>query len=111
MAQKLSWAAKRQTTRIEDEAYSLMDIFSVNMLLIYGEGSAAFVRLQEEIIKNSSDQSIFAWMLTSREDDGLLLAPSTSYFEHAKNVVRCSDYSIIELFVMTNAGLSIRIPS
>jgi hypothetical protein len=45
VAQKMSWAAKRQTTRIEDEAYSLMGIFSVNMLLLYGEGRAAFVRL------------------------------------------------------------------
>jgi len=110
VAQKMSWAAKRQTTRIEDEAYSLMGIFSVNMPLLYGEGRAAFLRLQEEIIKNSSDQSIFAWMSTSRDDDRLLLAPSTSCFEHAKSVVRVSDDSIIEPFAMTNAGLSIRIP-
>jgi hypothetical protein len=110
VAEKISWAAKRQTTRIEDEAYSLMGIFSVNMPLLYGEGSAAFVRLQEEIIKNSSDQSIFAWMSTSRDDDRLLLAPSTSCFEHAKSVIRCSGDSIVEPFAMTNAGLSIRIP-
>jgi hypothetical protein len=106
----MSWAAKRQTTRIEDEAYSLMGIFSVNMPLLYGEGRAAFVRLQEEIIKNSSDQSIFAWMSTSRFDDRLLLAPSTSCFEHAKSVVRCSGDGIVEPFAMTNTGLSIRIP-
>jgi hypothetical protein len=110
VAQKMSWAAKRQTTRIEDEAYSLMGIFDVNMPLLYGEGCAAFVRLQEEIIKNSSDQSIFAWMSTSRDDDRLLLAPSPSCFEHARSVVRCSGDSIVEPFAMTNAGLSIRIP-
>lgn len=110
MAQKMSWAAKRQTTRIEDEAYCLMGIFSVNMPLLYGEGRAAFERLQEEIIKNSSDQSIFAWMSASRVDDKLLLAPSPSYFEHARSVVRCSGDGIVEPFAMTNAELSIRIP-
>lgn len=29
--------------------------------MLYGEGSRAFLRLQEEIIKRSNDQSIFAW--------------------------------------------------
>ena len=31
------------------------------MPLLYGEGPRAFVRLQEEILKNSDDESIFAW--------------------------------------------------
>lgn len=58
---RMSWAAKRNTTRIEDRAYSLMGIFSVNMPIIYGEGEGAFTRLQLEIIKTSTDHSIFAW--------------------------------------------------
>ncbi|KAI1850726.1 hypothetical protein JX266_004008 [Neoarthrinium moseri] len=49
----------------EDQAYSLMGIFDVNMPLIYGEGAKAFRRLQEEIIKNSDDQSLFAWGIPS----------------------------------------------
>jgi hypothetical protein len=61
IAGRMSWAAKRQTTRIEDRAYSLMGIFDVNMPLLYGEGKKAFVRLQEEIMKTSDDQSLFAW--------------------------------------------------
>lgn len=61
VAAKMSWAAKRITTRLEDRAYSLMGIFDVNMPTIYGEGDKAFIRLQEEIIKKSSDHSIFAW--------------------------------------------------
>ncbi|EEU44562.1 uncharacterized protein NECHADRAFT_101749 [Fusarium vanettenii 77-13-4] len=60
-AQKLSWAATRETTRIEDRAYSLMGLFSVNMPLLYGEGNKAFFRLQMEILQSVSDQSIFAW--------------------------------------------------
>jgi hypothetical protein len=61
IARRMSWAAKRQTTRIEDLAYSLMGIFDINMPLLYGEGKKAFTRLQEEIMKTSDDQSLFAW--------------------------------------------------
>lgn len=61
VARRMSWAARRETTRVEDRAYSLLGIFGVHMLTIYGEGSNAFLRLQEEIIKAIPDQSIFAW--------------------------------------------------
>ena len=61
VAKKMSWAATRTTTRLEDRAYSLLGIFGVNMPTIYGEGANAFMRLQEEIMKKSDDQSIFAW--------------------------------------------------
>ncbi|KAF5528527.1 Vegetative incompatibility protein HET-E-1 [Colletotrichum aenigma] len=59
-AQIMSWASSRVTTRPEDQACCLLGLFGVNMPLLYGEGSKAFVRLQEEIIKISDDQSIFA---------------------------------------------------
>ena len=61
IAQRMSWAARRQTTRLEDEAYCLMGIFGINMPTLYGEGRAAFRRLQEEIMKKSIDTSLFAW--------------------------------------------------
>ncbi|KAE9365529.1 HET-domain-containing protein, partial [Stipitochalara longipes BDJ] len=61
VAQRMCWASRRQTTRIEDEAYSLMGIFGVHMPMLYGEAGHAFVRLQEEIIKKSTDHTIFAW--------------------------------------------------
>ncbi|KAI0629169.1 heterokaryon incompatibility protein-domain-containing protein [Trametes polyzona] len=61
VARRMSWASRRETKRPEDEAYSLMGIFGVKMPTIYGEGRAAFLRLQEEILKNIRDQSIFAW--------------------------------------------------
>lgn len=61
VAQRMSWAAKRKTSRIEDQAYCLMGLFEVNMPLLYGEGERAFRRLQEEIIRYSDDLSIFAW--------------------------------------------------
>lgn len=61
VAQRMSWAAHRETTRVEDRAYSLMGIFGVFMSPVYGEGHNAFLRLQEEIIRTIPDQSIFAW--------------------------------------------------
>jgi hypothetical protein len=65
VAQRLSWAAHRETTRIEDQAYSLLGIFDVNMPLLYGEEEKAFRRLQEEIIRSTADLSIFAWRMPS----------------------------------------------
>ncbi len=46
IATKMSWAALRETTRIKDIAYSLLGLFGINMLLLYGEGPKAFMRLQ-----------------------------------------------------------------
>ncbi|KAK0653028.1 heterokaryon incompatibility protein-domain-containing protein, partial [Cercophora newfieldiana] len=61
VAERFSWAAHRQTTREEDIAYCLMGFFDVHMPIMYGEGSKAFVRLQEQIWENSDDHTLFAW--------------------------------------------------
>ena len=61
VSQRLSWASRRQTTRVEDQAYSLLGIFDINMPALYGEGERAFRRLQEEIMRRIPDQSLFAW--------------------------------------------------
>ncbi|RPD54423.1 HET-domain-containing protein [Lentinus tigrinus ALCF2SS1-6] len=71
VARRMSWAARRETSREEDEAYSLMGIFGVNMPTTYGEGRYAFIRLQEEILKHIPDQTIFAW--------GPILTATTSH--------------------------------
>jgi hypothetical protein len=63
VANKMSLASDRQTTRTEDTAYCLLGLFDVNMPLLYGEGQKAFLRLQEEILKSSYDHSLFAWGL------------------------------------------------
>ncbi|KAE9364997.1 HET-domain-containing protein [Stipitochalara longipes BDJ] len=65
VAEKLSWASTRVTTRIEDLAYCLMGLFDVNMPLLYGEGHNAFLRLQLEIWSRTNDDSIFAWGMPS----------------------------------------------
>ncbi|CAI0651004.1 unnamed protein product [Colletotrichum noveboracense] len=61
VARRMSWASERTTTREEDRAYSLLGIFGVNMPMLYGEGSRAFMHLQEEIAKETNDLSLFAW--------------------------------------------------
>jgi hypothetical protein len=61
ITERMNWASKRETTRLEDMAYCLLGIFDINMPLLYGEGNKAFIRLQEEIIRSSVDLSIFGW--------------------------------------------------
>ena len=61
VARRMSWASRRVTRRIEDRAYSLMGIFGIHMPTIYGEGRHAFLRLQEEILKQLPDQTLFVW--------------------------------------------------
>ncbi|KAF5512349.1 Vegetative incompatibility protein HET-E-1 [Colletotrichum aenigma] len=65
VAQRMAWAAKRTTTKEEDIAYCLFGIFNVTIPMIYGEGNQAFTRLQEEIMKRTSDDSILAWGLAT----------------------------------------------
>lgn len=58
---RLWWAARRETTRVEDRAYSLLGLLDINMPLLYGEGEKAFARLQETFIKQTVDHSIITW--------------------------------------------------
>lgn len=71
VAQRMSWAASRETTRVEDQAYCLLGLFGVNMSPLYGEGKNAFRRLQEEIMKTSVDTTLFAWQCPSLAPAGL----------------------------------------
>ena len=81
IAQRMSWAAYRNTTRIEDEAYCLMGIFGINMPITYGEGDVAFYRLQEEIMKVCPDQTLFAWGIRVRLVNVLLWASINTHPE------------------------------
>lgn len=90
VAERMSWAAHRETTREEDIAYSLMGMFGVNMPLLYGEGRNSFIRLQEEIIKRTPDQTIFAWEFEI--DSGK--RPENSYGElHSVHFFASSPYN------------------
>ena len=50
VTERFLWGKKRETTRKEDKAYSLLGIFDIYMTPIYGEGrDNAFKRLRKEI--------------------------------------------------------------
>ncbi|OAQ59800.1 ankyrin repeat-containing protein [Pochonia chlamydosporia 170] len=113
LAQKMSWASKRKTTRPEDTAYCLLGIFNVNMPLLYGEGSKAFIRLQEEILKQSDDQTIFAWdaskLVSSRFNDVGALAQSPEFFEQSANI-SALPLPIGGKLSISNKGVDIELP-
>ncbi|KAJ8585788.1 hypothetical protein M405DRAFT_717465, partial [Rhizopogon salebrosus TDB-379] len=59
--ERMTWAARREMTRVEDVAYSLIGIFDVNLETSYGEGGErAFCRLIEAIMQGG-DPSVLNW--------------------------------------------------
>ncbi|OBT60606.1 hypothetical protein VE03_10038 [Pseudogymnoascus sp. 23342-1-I1] len=104
IAQRMSWASHRVTTRVEDTAYCLLGIFDVYMPMLYGEGKRAFLRLQEEIIKRSDDHTIFAWPIRLDDQPGLLADSPAAFADFAsdeKNVYkdRINGFRIISKFL------------
>ncbi|KAM3066325.1 hypothetical protein ACMFMG_003166 [Clarireedia jacksonii] len=126
IAKKMSWAARRTTTRVEDMAYSLMGIFGVYMSPLYGEGHYAFIRLQEAIMRSSNDHTIFAWttppvayLAHGFEHVSTMLALSPAQFVYSSNFkslshseqsqsLTCGGHKLD--FTITNAGLAICLP-
>ena len=114
VAQRMSWMSNRYTTRTEDKAYCLLGLFNVNMPLLYGEGENAWRRLQQEIIRTSNDESIFAWK--RHLDFGPLnslclqetLAPGPAYFALCGQVEKRRSF-IRPAYAITNRGLELRL--
>ncbi|KAJ6083029.1 hypothetical protein N7467_007164 [Penicillium canescens] len=112
VAKRMSWASTRETTRAEDRAYCLMGIFNVNMPLLYGEGDNAFIRLQEEIMKNSNDETLFAWESNgvSKKKPCGLLARSPKDFANSGDIFPISVSKDAMPFTATNRGVRIQSP-
>jgi hypothetical protein len=110
----MSWAAKRETTRVEDIAYSLLGIFNVNLPLLYGEQEKAFQRLQEEIIRSIADLSIFAWWC--KKENGVIdawalsgvLAKSPADF-YEGGIVKRMHLTDLRDFAITSVGIRTRL--
>lgn len=114
IAQRMSWASRRTTTKEEDIAYCLLGIFDVNMPLLYGEGLKAFQRLQEEIMKKYDDQSILAWGF-GREHTTLwsvstALAQSPLDFSHCGEITSRGAAASRDGFSMSQRGLRLDLP-
>lgn len=116
VSRRMSWASSRITTRTEDLAYCLLGIFDINMPLLYGEGSKSFIRLQEEIMKVSDDQTLFAWEPARRP---YIMASSATYSPFASSpdcFLYSGHYIPDDLaipqqhYFITNKGLSITLP-
>ncbi|KAF4865674.1 Vegetative incompatibility protein HET-E-1 [Colletotrichum siamense] len=108
VGERLSWLARRETTRLEDMAYCMLGIFGISMPLIYGEGSRAFMRLQEEILKVSDDHSLFCWSWSAFSGTGSLLASRPHAFEEASQFTP-RENNRPQPYSTTNAGLSIQL--
>ena len=117
VAQRMSWAAHRETTRIEDTAYCLLGIFGVHMPLLYGSENQAFRCLQQEIMKLDSDFSIFAWKrpLPANQADGQqlqeycgVLAGSPSVFSHCRSFVKGRRTHVRQEIQVSNGGITAR---
>lgn len=107
IARCMSWAAYRQTSRVEDMAYSLLVIFGVNMTLLYGEGAKSFLRLQEELCKQDTDLSLFAWTTPGkRQEYRGIFARSPSEFRECRFLKRAPAQTPYE-FTTSNRGLRI----
>jgi len=85
------------------------------MPLIYGEGNNAFRRLQEEIIKQSDDETIFAWFIpkeAAMRRESALLACSPSDFANSGSFVSSCHRNLLYSgsnfpYTVTNKGLRI----
>lgn len=118
VAQRMSWAAQRVTTRKEDLAYCLLGIFGVTMSMIYGEGGdQAFFRLQEQIMRTTRDDSILAWSLSLTEPipsnatevtPGTILAAAPSDFVNCRHIIS-REQSSTPLHSLDISGGSLRI--
>jgi hypothetical protein len=113
ISERMLWIAPRITTRVEDMAYCMFGLFDINMPLLYGEGPRAFIRLQEEIIRVSSDQTIFAWKKPAEipslvEETALAVSPRA--FLDAEKYQPMMPSRGTSPYAVTNMGLSIHCP-
>ncbi|KAL2881491.1 hypothetical protein SGCOL_003057 [Colletotrichum sp. CLE4] len=107
VAVRMSWAAHRRTTRIEDRAYSLLGLFDIHMPMIYGEGAEAFQRLRDEIAKETNDMSLFAWVAVDEEQRYRgIFAQELAEFTFCGNYTRANRLkSAQSAFSITNKGV------
>jgi len=124
LGRRLSWACGRSASRPEDVAYALAGICGVGGHLTprYGEGGrAAFLRLQEKILKTTTDMSILAWKRASADENAErndrvqifsgILADSPDDFRHfLLHPAAASPFESQCEITSNNRGLCLRAP-
>ena len=102
----MSWASKRQTTRIEDRAYCLIGLFHISLTIAYGEGQRAFSRLVEAIAAKNPSWDVFAWFGQPSVDHFALPSSPSSYSRFEADIAK--DRAGVRNFTITAYGLSLK---
>lgn len=117
IARRISWASKMTAPRTEDFAYALFGLFDISMPVTYGEGRKAFLKLQEEITKDTDDFSFVAWdSFGVQEYHGLFAyspacfsrfqqGPATPLRLNGEAQIHCAGITIQTSFLKTETGL------
>jgi hypothetical protein len=109
--QRMSWASKRKTTRIEDMVYCLIGMLDVSLSIAYSEGHMVFYRLQLQVMQHSDDKSLFAWQGEPSPPNSMLAAAPKCFVSTDSNSLMTE--SVEELsaadrpstYALTNIGL------
>lgn len=127
IATNVSWMAGRTTSCIEDIAYSMPGLFDIMMNLQYGEGQCVFVRPQYELLSSTTDESLFAWKMSSSAaseaydtessaetnwhgDECVILAPTSNWFRNYGNFSIEGGREIFRLPAFRAAQQGVKIP-
>lgn len=87
VAERMSWANSRNTTREEDMAYCLLGLFDINMPLLYGEGPEAFQRLQNELLRQGRGDSLLAYRDPFMRSTVPFLAGHPDFFADSHDII------------------------
>ncbi|KAG9309760.1 hypothetical protein JVU11DRAFT_10134 [Chiua virens] len=111
VAQRLSWAAGRRTTRIEDVAYALVGIFEIHMPVQYGEGRFAFQRLMEALLLRVQAYDIFIWTGPPSQYSAALPVSIEGYLvaREAENCISVPNEFGDPSMMLTHKGLQVEV--
>jgi hypothetical protein len=114
ISRRMQIAAKRQVTREEDSAYSLMGIFDVSIATAYGEGGErAFSRLLQAVLNSTSYgiADIFNWAGPNHSRLSALLPSSLQgYLDRSTSLgPNIIEVNPVEPMMLTHLGLRINI--
>ncbi|KAL1855904.1 hypothetical protein Daus18300_010883 [Diaporthe australafricana] len=106
----MSWASACSYDREEDLAYALIGLFNISMMILYGEGHLAFLRLQDEISRSMDDASVFCWQAGPHAASKYrgLFAHSPAEFSHFTSIPPIAPLHIHGDTQLTSAGVVIK---
>lgn len=107
--EKMIWASKRRTTRVEDKAYCLLGIFDITIPISYGEGPVAFHRLMEAILQRCGESGILAWLGDASPYSLAIPASPACYMQGFRDVDKKPKLTDSVSFTFTRDGLDVEL--